>query len=81
MEEDSKERVGIRMDVLYDIIDELNGNPELQKMFGAPVARSLFAIAEDGDFRIEEAGIVDLSEDEAEKFMTILNGIVKSKAV
>jgi hypothetical protein len=81
MEEDSKERVGIRMDVLYDIIDELNGHPELQKIFGAPVARSLFAVAEDGDFRIEEAGIMDLNEDEAQTFMHILNGIVKSKAI
>jgi len=69
------------MDVLYDIIDELNGHPELQKIFGAPVARSLFAVAEDGDFRIEEAGIMDLNEDEAQTFMHILNGIVKSKAI
>ena len=79
MEETDRERVGIRLDVLQDIVSELDGNAELQRMFGSPVSRSLFAVAEDGDFRIEEAGVVDLSEGEAEKFLHILHGVIKEK--
>lgn len=79
MDEIDKERVGIRLDVLKDIVSEIDNNVELQKIFGSPVSQRLFAVAEDGDFRIEEAGAVSLSEEEAKKFLKILNGIIKTK--
>ncbi|HDH41741.1 MAG TPA: hypothetical protein ENG12_04995 [Candidatus Altiarchaeales archaeon] len=81
MEEIDKERVGIRMDVLYNIIEDLNNDPELQRIFGSPVSKSLVAVAEDNDIRIEEGGAVDLTEEETEKFLEILNRIIKANTI
>ncbi len=81
MEEIDKERIGIRIDVLYDIINDLNNDEELQKLFGIPVSKSLFAIAEENDFRIEEGGAIDLHEDDADRFLQILDRIIKDNTV
>ncbi|RLI90714.1 MAG: hypothetical protein DRO89_05385 [Candidatus Altiarchaeales archaeon] len=81
MEEIDKERVGIRMDILYNIIEDLNNDPELQRIFGSPVSKSLVAVAEDNDIRIEEGGAVDLTEEETEKFLEILNRIIKANTI
>ncbi|MBN2014201.1 MAG: hypothetical protein JW778_03385 [Candidatus Altiarchaeota archaeon] len=81
MAEIDKDRVGIRMDVLYKIIKDLNNDVELQRLFGAPVAKSLFAVAEENDFRIEEGGNVELSDEEIQQFLQRLNKIIKSNTV
>ncbi|RLI88610.1 MAG: hypothetical protein DRO62_03435 [Candidatus Altiarchaeales archaeon] len=81
MEKIDKERVGIRMDVLYNIIEDLNNDPELQRIFGSPVSKSLVAVAEDDDLRIEEGGAIDLGEEETERFLEILNRIIKANTV
>lgn len=81
MEEVDKERVGIRMDVLYNIIEDLNKDAELQKIFGSPVARSLFAVAEHNDFRIEEGGKAELEEEEIQRFLQILNRVIKANTI
>ncbi len=81
MEQIDKERVGIRIDVLHSIIEDLNNDPELQMMFGSPVSKALVAVADDNDLRIEEGGIIDLKEEETEKFLEILNKIIKKNTI
>jgi len=81
MEKIDKERVGIRIDVLHNIIEDLNNDPELQRIFGSPVSKALVAVAEDNDLRIEEGGIVDLEEEETKRFLEILNRIIKANTI
>lgn len=81
MEEINRERVGIRMDVLQSIIEDLDNDPELQRIFGSPVSRALVAVAEKDDFRIEESGRVNISDDETVKFVEILNRIIKENTI
>lgn len=73
-------RVGIRMGVLAQIIDDLNRNEELREIFGAPVSQSLVVIAEyadgDLDLRIEEMRDRPLNETENRRFVEILNRTV-----
>jgi len=75
------ERVGIMMDVLDNIISDLNDNPELQKIFGVPVSSGLVVVADNNDLRIEEAGKVDLSEEQKETFLKVLDEVIRANAV
>ena len=75
------ERVGIRMDVLGDIIKDLNDSPELKEMFGDPVTKSLVVVADNNDLRIEEGGAVDLAEEDSNKFLEILDEVIRSNSV
>jgi hypothetical protein len=81
MEEIDKERVGIRLDVLHSIIEDLNRDNELQTIFGSPVSKALVAVAEENDFRIEEGGVIDLAEEETERFLEILNRVIKANTI
>jgi hypothetical protein len=73
-------RVGIRMGVLAQIIDDLNRDAELRAIFGTPVSQNLVVIAEyeDGeiDLRIEEIRDRPLTESENRRFVEILNRTV-----
>jgi len=75
------DRVGIRMDVLDDIISDLNDNPELQRIFGVPVSKSLVVVADNNDLRIEDAGLKELTEEEAKTFLTILDEVIRSNSL
>ncbi len=80
-EEINPERVGIRMDVLEDIIRDLNDNPDLQKIFGKPVSKSLVVVADNNDLRIEEGGAVNLSDADSKRFLEILDSVIKANSV
>jgi hypothetical protein len=71
------ERVGIRMDVLDNIISDLNANEELKVIFGDPVCASLIIVADDNDLRIEEGGVIKLTEEQTNHFVEILDSIIK----
>ena len=75
------DRVGIRMDVLGDIIKDLNGNPELKEIFGDPVARSLVVVADNNDLRIEEGGAIELTEADSNKFLEILDEVIRTNSI
>ncbi len=75
------DRVGIRMDVLDDIISDLNDNAELQRIFGVPVSKALVVVADSNDLRIEDAGLKELAEDEAETFLRTLDEVIKANSV
>lgn len=75
------DRVGIRMDVLDDIISDLNDNPELQKMFGVPVSKYLVIVADNNDLRIEDGGVTELSEKDTESFMSLLDKVIRDNSM
>lgn len=78
-EEYEKEKVRIRCDVLVDIIEELDSNPELQEIFGRPVSEALIVVADGNDLRIEDGGSIELTEEQSKMFLDILNRIIKDK--
>ncbi len=75
------DRVGIFMDVLDNMIQDLNENPELQRIFGVPVSRALVLVSDENDLRIEEGGRVALSEEQLETFLRVLDEVVRANAV
>ena len=75
------DRVGIRMDVLDDIISDLNDNPELQKIFGVPVSKALVVVADTNDLRIEEGGVVQLSKQDEQKFLDTLDKVIMANSI
>jgi len=77
----NSDRVGIYMDVLDSIISDLNDNAELQKVFGVPVSRGLVVVADNNDLRIEEAGKVPLTEEQKQKFLQVLDEVIRANSV
>ena len=75
------DRVGIRMDVLDDIISDLNDNADLQKVFGVPVSKGLVVVADNNDLRIEDAGLKELTEAESESFLNILDEVIRANSL
>jgi hypothetical protein len=70
-------KVRVGCDAMLKIIKELDENAELQEIFGSPVSSALTVIAERGDLIIEEGGAVSLTEEEKERFVSVLGKIVK----
>jgi len=68
--------VWVRCDTMLKIIKELDENTELQDIFGNPVSAALTVVAENGDLRIEDGGLADLSEEQKERFVSILGRIL-----
>ena len=75
------DRVGIRMDVLDDIISDLNDNEELQKVYGVPVSRALVVVADKNDLRIEDGNVVPLGKDDEKNFMRILEEVIRANTI
>ena len=72
-------RVRIRLDVLDKIIEELNTQAELEEIFGYPTANSLVIVADGNDLRIE-ASQENLTKEQEEKFLKILDEIIKKNS-
>jgi len=75
------DRVGIFMDVLDNIISDMNDNAELQKIFGVPVSRALVVVADGNDLRIEDGGRVNLTEEQQNTFLRILDEVIRANSV
>lgn len=69
-----EERFEIRLDLLDNIIDDLNNNEELQKIFGEPVSRTLVVVAGNNDLRIEAA--IGLTNEQENTFLDILDKVL-----
>ncbi len=76
-----KERVAVRCDVLVDIIEDLNKKKELQDIFGIPVSKGLVVVADNNDLRIEDAGAVNMTEEERKRFIEILDEVIKANSI
>lgn len=75
------DRSGIFLDVLENIINDLNGNAELQGIFGIPVSRALIIVADQNDLRIEEGGRVELSTQQQKVFLRVLDEIILANRI
>lgn len=76
MVNDSKAPVKIRCDAFINLVKELNQNSKLKEILGEPVCEHLVVAAEGSDLRLEEGGVFDLSSEEKEGFLRILQGFV-----
>ena len=63
---------------ITDIIEDLNANTKLQKLFGNPVSESLMIVADQYDLRIEYAGEEELTEKESELLIGILEETIQA---
>lgn len=73
-------KVRVGCDAMLRVIKEIDENAELQELFGHPVSGALAVIAENGDLVIEDGGAVTLSEEQKEKFLSIMGSIVKHRS-
>jgi len=80
-EEVNPERVGIRMDVLGNIINDLNNNEELKGIFGEPVSKALVVVADNNDLRIEDGGVVELMDEQEKRFLDILDEVIRANSI
>ena len=74
------------LDVLSNVIADLNANPELREIFGDPVCAGIVIVAEKDengeiDLRLEDSGVSELSEEQSERFLDILNDVIKANSV
>jgi hypothetical protein len=81
-----QEKIGIPLDVIDNIIADLDANDELRRIFGEPVCRNLTIVAVktssgDVDLRIEESGALRLSKEQSDRFVEVLNDIIKANSV
>ena len=77
-EDSSDTPMALRMDMLQDIIEDLNANTKLQKLFGNPVSESLMIVADQYDLRIEYAGEEELTEKESDLLIGILEETIQA---
>ena len=75
-EDFNPDRVGIRMDVLAAIIEDMTGNVTLKSLLGEPVADKLVVVADNNDLRIEVRGDIELSEEDSAAFLKILDDVI-----
>ncbi len=80
-EDVNPERVGIRMDVLKNILTDLENNDELKGIFGEPVAKALVVVADNNDLRIEDGGMVELKEEHEKRFLAILDDVIRANSM
>ena len=71
--------VGIRLDLLRSVMDDIDGSPKLKVMFGSPVCSKLGIVSMENDLKIAEGGLVKLSEADKKKFLDELNTILKKR--
>lgn len=60
-------QTGIRLDAFKKIVDDIEGDPEIQKLFGPEVARNLVVVGRGDDVRLEATR--ELSDEETGVFM------------
>jgi hypothetical protein len=78
--EQSNLKVRVGCDTILKVIKEIDEDTELQDIFGSPVSGALAVIAENGDLMIEDGGAVTLTDEEREKFLSVLGSIVKHRS-
>ena len=71
----NQDRTGLMMNIIDDIINDLNNNPELQQIFGIPVSAALIMVADKNDLRIEDAQLRSLTPAQQQRFLAILDEV------
>ena len=71
------DRIGVRLDIMERVIGDLNQNAELQGIFGVPVSKALLVVADGNDLRIEVHGDVELTPEQSQEFVSILEDVIQ----
>ncbi|MFH0862586.1 MAG: hypothetical protein V1875_06090 [Candidatus Altiarchaeota archaeon] len=67
--------IGVRLDLLYRLTDELNADKDLAAIFGSPVSSKLAVFSNGKDISIVDAGIIKIDEEQKLKFLMRLKTI------
>jgi hypothetical protein len=84
--EGMQSKMGIPLDVIDNIIADLNANEDLRRLFGEPVSKNLVIAAVklssgEVDLRVEDAGAVNLTKEQSDRFVEVLNSIIKANSL
>jgi len=71
--------VGIRLDILRKIMDDLDENPKLVKLFGSPVCSKLAVVPDVNDIWVTELNLVKLSGEQKKEFQGELSAIMQKR--
>jgi hypothetical protein len=71
----------IPMDVMASIINDMVNNSALIKIFGEPVGEKLVVVADNNDLRIEIGDEIDLTEEEVETFLDVLDEVLDNHSL
>ncbi|MFH1836432.1 MAG: hypothetical protein ABH851_09615 [Methanobacteriota archaeon] len=71
--------IGMRLDILRAVMDDLEANEKLKEIFGSPVCAKLGVIAEVNDLRITELKLIELSEEQENVFLGELEPILQKR--
>lgn len=71
----------MRLDFFRKLLDELDGNPRLQELFGFPVTSKLGVLADGNDLKIIDLEIAQLNEEQKSSFLEELGRILQKNIV
>ena len=71
--------VGVRLDILRNIMDDLDASPKLKEMFGDPVCAKLGIVPNINDILIAELSLVELSDEQRQVFQVELSAIMQAR--
>jgi len=71
--------IGMRLDILRAVMDDLDANEKLKEIFGSPVCAKLGVIAEVNDLRITELKLIELSQEQEKTFIRELEPILEKR--
>jgi len=69
--------MAIRLDVLRQIVDDLDADPELKQIFGGKVSEKVGLVSMRNDIKISELKMTDLSKEDEAKFLHKLRNILR----
>ncbi|MFH1788161.1 MAG: hypothetical protein ABH834_02125 [Candidatus Altiarchaeota archaeon] len=71
--------VGVRLDILRNIMDDLDASPKLKEIFGDPVCSKLGIVPNINDIMIAEFHLVELSDEQRQVFQAELSAIMQAR--
>lgn len=74
--EEEKFIFAARLDILKNIITEIDANSQLKSIFDGSVLKNLALTVKPNGFGIVDLGPVDLSHEDEEVFLDVLEGIL-----
>ena len=71
--------IGVKLSVLRSLMDEIDGNPKLQKVFGKPVCEKIGIAAIGNNIQFMELPTVKLSGEDKGTYLTEMNAIMRKR--
>jgi hypothetical protein len=68
--------MAVRLDVVEQILRNLEKSQEMESLIGSPVLDNLVIAADKSDINIEHSGRKELSREQSDRFLKILDEII-----